>query len=136
MKKHIIYIFLALNSLYSCTHPSQEKEEKYNWIYLEVATENQLEPDDYMYGKIKSRILKRIQSDRGDRHAFTIRDIRYISSSDSIEVEEDNVLTGTKTYYSKHIRLIENMKGDPLLIPMDNPLSQKSLQYIKDNKLK
>ncbi|MGB1037010.1 MAG: hypothetical protein ACPGYY_00045 [Bacteroidia bacterium] len=100
-----------------------------------MATENQLEPDDYMYGRIKSSILNRIQNDEDERHVFTIRDIRYISKSDSIEVEEDNTLTGTKTYYSKHIRHIENIKGDPLLIPMDHPLSQKSLKYVRDNKL-
>jgi hypothetical protein len=129
--KYLTYLSFLVLVLTACSKKNSEKV----WVYLELAIDNKDTTDEYVYGQISAGMLSDLKSNKSIERLFTLENIRYISLQDSIEVEEDEDLVGTSTYYLKDVRKIDEYKVDPLFANLGFPLSKRSEQ-IKSELLK
>jgi hypothetical protein len=127
----ICFLFLTAHFFLGCQSHKAEKK----WIYLELAINNQDTTDEYLYGQIDANMLNKLKSEAKTTQIFSIENIRYITLEDSVEIEENENLVGTNTFYSEDVRKIVEFKKDPLLTDLGYPLSARSMR-IKEELLK
>jgi len=79
-----------------------------------------------MYGQIDSLLLDDIQNNKALNQLFTLRNIRYLTLDDSLDLFEDEMHSGMSSHYTEFIRTIQNLNEDPLFLSLGYPLSRKS----------
>ena len=100
------------------------------WVYIDFAI-----PDEdslvycHRFGQIEIEKYERFQANEHLSGFITLRNMRYITHQDSLDIWEDESDTGTITFKSEYIQLIELIKGDPILTRSVEPLTKKAMTY-------
>jgi hypothetical protein len=107
-----------------------EKEGDLVWVYIDFEM-----PDkdslvySHRFGQIGREKYEMIQANEYLSGYITLRNMRYITLQDSLDIWEDENDTGTITFRSEYIQLIELIKGDPILTYPKEELTEKALTY-------
>jgi hypothetical protein len=131
----LLVIITNLVILFSCQvlengHKFTKNKEDLVWVYIEFMI-----PDkdslvySHRFAQIETEKYERILANDYSSGLITLRNMRYITLQDSLDIWEDESDTGTITFKSEYIQLIELIKGDPILTRSVAPLTKKALTY-------
>ena len=83
---------------------------------------------DYKYycGELNKGTYESISENKITEGFITLRNVRYWTLEDSIEIYEDDHDTGVLLIRLKHINFIKVKKGDPIHIYPENQLTRRA----------
>ncbi|WP_229792674.1 hypothetical protein, partial [Ulvibacter litoralis] len=113
----LISTFILSTLLTSCDYQKEKslKEQKKQWVYIELTTVSPRDTTDYFYfGQIKESLIGEIDSNEEKKGLFTLSNIRYWNDDDLLELYEDDKLKGSMIFKIQDIQEITLYKDDPL----------------------
>ncbi|PCJ65901.1 MAG: hypothetical protein COA58_07420 [Bacteroidetes bacterium] len=109
---------------------NKDNDKSKNWIYVELVVETSADTTSfYRYGTIKSRILKKIESDENAKGLFSLSNTRYLSLEDKLMLIEDDEDTDTYFFKIEQVKYIQILKGDPIFTFEESSLSEDCLEF-------
>lgn len=136
MKKqltNLLILSLSITIISSCMNNTvvDNSTKETTWVYVETSKIiNKDTTNYYLYGKMKSSLLDKINSKEDTEGIFQINKVRFVNDDDLIEVYEDNDQLGSLFFRIQNINYLTVYKRDPIFSFEDKDL-HKTAKKIK-----
>ncbi len=131
-----ILVFLCLMVLFCQVVKDEISKNEDNmesvWVYVDFAVPDEDTPTYYhFFGEMEKNIYERITKNKLKKGFITLRNIRYMTLDESIQIYEDDQDKGVVSTRVEYLQFIKLQKGDPIHIYPEEKLTQRSLKQRK-----